>query len=71
MNGRAWPSDEGHLTDKDSLPVTNINFGDTGGGHEREYHILGPLIWNSLVKSNKNDLLMRNLSAYVTLCTYL
>ena len=44
MNDGVWRTDEGYLTDKDSLPVTQLNFGDTGGIAEGGYHILGPLI---------------------------
>ena len=29
-NGLQWRTDEGHLTDKSTLPVTELRFGDTG-----------------------------------------
>ena len=44
INDGAWRSDEGYLSDKGSLPVTKLYFGDTGGGGEAGYHTLGPLI---------------------------
>ena len=37
-------SDEGFLTNKNHLPVTELQFGDTGGSAERGWHTLGPLI---------------------------
>ena len=39
-----WNSDEGYLTDKESLPVTKMYFGDTGATGEQGYHTLGKLI---------------------------
>ena len=44
INDGLLRTDEGYLTDKDSLSVTNLNFGDTGSSSERGYHTLGPLI---------------------------
>ncbi|XP_076820781.1 contactin-associated protein-like 4 isoform X1 [Clavelina lepadiformis] len=36
-------SDEGYLTDKDTLPVTGMQFGDLDSSHEAGWHTLGPL----------------------------
>ncbi|CAK8671408.1 unnamed protein product [Clavelina lepadiformis] len=36
-------SDEGYLTDKDTLPVTGMQFGDLDGSSEAGWHTLGPL----------------------------
>ena len=45
-NDNTERSDEGFLTDKDHLPVTELQFGDAGTG-ERNWYTLGPLIcWN-------------------------
>ena len=35
--------DSGFLTDKTTLPVTELRFGDTGSSIEYGYHILGKL----------------------------
>ena len=35
--------DSGYLTDKNTLPVTQLRFGDTGASHEYGYHTLGKL----------------------------
>ena len=35
--------DSGYLTDKNTLPVTQLRFGDTGGYDEFGYHTLGKL----------------------------
>ena len=43
-NDYVWRFDEGYLTDKETLPVTKLYFGDTGALHERGYHTLGKLI---------------------------
>ena len=43
-NDRIWRYDEGYLTDRNTLPVTKLYFGDTGGRYEEGYHTLGPLI---------------------------
>ncbi|CAB4031605.1 Hypothetical predicted protein [Paramuricea clavata] len=42
-NDRTWREDSGYLTDKSTLPVTEMRFGDTGAGHEKGYHTLGKL----------------------------
>ena len=42
-NARTWRSDSGYLTDKNTLPVTELRFGDTGASHESAYHTLGKL----------------------------
>ena len=46
QNKYIWTEDSGHLTDKDTLPVTELRFGDTGtygGRDEIGYHTLGAL----------------------------
>ena len=49
-NDPIWRQDSGYLTDKNTLPVTELRFGDTttnGGIDERGYHTLGKLrCWN-------------------------
>ncbi|XP_028402973.1 neurexin-4-like [Dendronephthya gigantea] len=45
-NDAAWREDSGYLTDKNTLPVTELRFGDTDiihGVDERGYHTLGKL----------------------------
>ena len=46
-NDLVWREDSGYLTDKNTLPVTELRFGDTGNivgsGHESGYHTLGKL----------------------------
>ena len=46
-NDNTWREDSGYLTDKNTLPVTELRFGDTGtinsGKHESGYHTLGKL----------------------------
>ncbi len=48
-NDSKWRSDSGWLTDKNTLPVTVLRFGDTGtlrwdtNKHESGYHTLGKL----------------------------
>ena len=45
-NDQVWREDSGYLTDKNTLPVTELRFGDTGerdGKNERGYHTLGKL----------------------------
>ena len=44
QNGSPETSDEGFLTYKDHLPVTELQFGDAGDSSERGWHTLGPLI---------------------------
>ena len=43
-NDNTERSDEGFLTYKDHLPVTELQFGDAGASRERGWHTLGPLI---------------------------
>ena len=47
QNENIWTEDSGDLTDKDTLPVTELRFGDTGttseGDNEIGYHTLGAL----------------------------
>jgi hypothetical protein len=42
-NDLTWREDSGYLTDKNTLPVTELRFGDTGGSSEKGYHTLGKL----------------------------
>ena len=42
-NDRVWREDSGYLTDKNTLPVTELRFSDTGDSHELAYHTLGKL----------------------------
>ncbi len=45
-NDLTWREDSGYLTDKNSLPVTELRFGDTGHPStidEKGYHTLGKL----------------------------
>ena len=47
MNDLVWREDSGYLTDKNTLPVSELRFGDTGNifgsNHELGYHTLGKL----------------------------
>ena len=43
MNDYVWRSDEGPLTDKTTLPVSELRFGDTGDLSEEGYFTLDPL----------------------------
>ncbi|CAH1272550.1 NOTCH2 [Branchiostoma lanceolatum] len=40
-NDNVWREDSGWLTDKNSLPVMQLNFGDTGDAGEDAFHTLG------------------------------
>ena len=42
-NDRVWREDSGYLTNKNTLPVTELRFGDLGDSHEAGYHTLGKL----------------------------
>ena len=46
-NDHTWREDSGYLTDKNTLPVTELRLGDTGiskfNTDERDYHTLGKL----------------------------
>ena len=42
-NDNVWREDSGLLTDKASLPVKQLKFGDTTGSAEEGYHTLGKL----------------------------
>jgi hypothetical protein len=42
-NDYTWREDSGYLTDKNTLPVTELRFGDTGSAIEKGYHTLGKL----------------------------
>ena len=46
-NDLVWREDSGYLTDKNTLPVTQLRLGDTGdvrgSAHEAGYHTLGKL----------------------------
>ncbi|CAB4041721.1 Hypothetical predicted protein [Paramuricea clavata] len=43
VNDYTWREDSGYLTDKNTLPVTELRFGDTGDQGEKGYHTLGKL----------------------------
>ena len=43
MNDRTWREDSGYLTDKNTLPVSELRFGDTGHYYESGYYTLGKL----------------------------
>ena len=43
QNNNIWTEDSGDLTNKDTLPVTELRFGDTGSTNEIGYHTLGAL----------------------------
>ncbi|XP_028402956.1 uncharacterized protein LOC114525736 [Dendronephthya gigantea] len=46
QNNNVWSEDSGYLTDKNTLPVTEVRFGDTGtyiGNPEYGYHTIGKL----------------------------
>ena len=43
-NDNVLREDSGFLTDKNSLPVTELRFGDTGDSGEYGYHTLGKLL---------------------------
>jgi hypothetical protein len=43
MNDLTLREDSGYLTDKNTLPVTELRFGDTAGYSENGYHTLGKL----------------------------
>ena len=43
QNNYIWTGDSGDLTDKDTLPVTELRFADTGSDTEIAYHTLGAL----------------------------
>ena len=42
-SGGGWNEDSGLLTDKSTLPVTQIRLGDLNASHEEGYHTLGKL----------------------------
>ena len=42
-NDQTLREDSGYLTDKNTLPVTRLRFGDTFESHEYGYHTLGKL----------------------------
>jgi hypothetical protein len=42
-NDYTWREDSGYLTDKNTLPVTELRFGDTGDSREKGYYTLGKL----------------------------
>ena len=42
-NDPTWREDSGYLTDKNTLPVTELRFGDTGSSFEKGYYTLGKL----------------------------
>jgi hypothetical protein len=42
-NDQTLREDSGYLTDRNTLPVTQVRFGDTGGSFETGFHTLGKL----------------------------
>ena len=51
QNNHVWTQDSGYLTDKKTLPVTELRFGDTGKTYDKYnelvYHTTGKLrCWN-------------------------
>ena len=42
-NDRVWREDSGFLTDKSTIPVSELRFGDTGANYEKGYYTLGKL----------------------------
>ena len=42
-NDETWREDSGYLTDKKTLPVSELRFGDNGAETEKGYHTLGKL----------------------------
>ena len=42
-NDKTWREDSGYLTDKNTLPASELRFGDTGTSYESGYHTLGKL----------------------------
>ena len=47
-NDNVWREDSGLLTDKSTLPVTQLRFGDTDASDEEGYHTLGKLKCNGM-----------------------
>ena len=43
-NDNVWRYDEGYVTDKQRLPLTEVRLGDTGGWAEYGKHTIGPMI---------------------------
>ncbi|XP_030841851.1 EGF and laminin G domain-containing protein [Strongylocentrotus purpuratus] len=69
-NDNTWREDSGYLTDKTSLPVTEMRFGDTGSTSEYGYYTLGPLYCKgdeSFLVTGRTDFMFikeRHLSGY-------
>ena len=42
-NDSTWRFDEGYITDKQRLPLTEVRLGDTGNAGEYGKFIIGPL----------------------------
>ncbi|XP_041476506.1 uncharacterized protein LOC121424795 [Lytechinus variegatus] len=69
-NDNTWREDSGYLTDKTTLPVTEIRFGDTGDGSESGYYTLGPLYCKgdeSYIVTDRTDFMLireRHISNY-------
>ena len=40
VNDNTWRFDEGYVTEKSRLPITELRFGDTGSAHEEGKHTL-------------------------------
>ncbi len=43
-NDDVWRSDEGNIVERDVLPITSINAGDTGSTNEEFIYTVGPLM---------------------------
>ena len=43
MNDDVWRFDEGYVTEKSRLPITEVRFGDTGSANEEAKHTIGRL----------------------------
>ena len=50
-NDDIWRKDDGILNDKDTLPVSQLRIGDTGGTDEAALYHLGPLKCKGIGKS--------------------
>ena len=54
-NDSVWASDEGHLTSKSALPVTQLNFGAADGRNGRlARYQLGPLYCSGAADGGSN-----------------
>ncbi|XP_022086669.1 macrophage mannose receptor 1-like isoform X2 [Acanthaster planci] len=68
VNDYNWRLDEGYLTDKNDLPVTEIRVGDTGDGSEQAYHTIGALYCKydeSTILTDRTDF-VATVNAYIS-----